>query len=180
MNRSDDRQAALVRTSTSYLSRAVSEGLAERGLRDLQTAEHVHGVLESKQVVKLPRIVPHVWTGPDDVAGGLPPGCFFCGESNPAQYGKSCPKRTCNTWYEVLGVPDGADENQINTAYRELVKKWDPERLQDPDEIAFDGGYSKTQMKWFNAAYAVLGHPAKRQQYDAERLLDRVDESRER
>src|SRR6266508_2443036 len=126
MNGNDNGKAALVRASRSELTRAGSEALGKLGLRDLQTAEHIQRALESEQLVKLPRIVPHVWTGPGDVAAGWPPGCSFCGESDPAQYGKPCPKRSCNTWYEVLGVLEGADENQINTSYRELVQKWNP------------------------------------------------------
>ena len=123
-----------------------------------------------EQVVRLPRVVPHMWTGPDDVAHGFPPGCSFCGESDPVQYGKPCPQRSCNTWYEILGVPEDADENQINDAYRELAKEWNPERLQHPDDKVFDGGYSATQTMWLNAAFAVLKDPTKRRQYDADLL----------
>jgi hypothetical protein len=122
----------------------------------------------SNQVIKLPRIIPHLWTGPDDVAGGSPAGCSFCGESDPAQYGKPCSKRSSETWYEVLGVPEGASETEVKSAYRHHVKDWHPDRLQHEDDKIFDGGYSETQMKWLNTAYAVLGSSVKRQQYDAE------------
>src|ERR1700688_429460 len=118
----------------------------------------------SSQVMKLPRIIPHVWTGPDDVADGAAAGCWFCGESDPAQYGKSCSKRRCETWYEVLGIPEGASGDQIKTAYEHLLKEWHSDRLHSEDDKFLDGGYSETQMKWFNAAYAVLGSPVKRQQ----------------
>lgn len=123
-----------------------------------------------ERVVKLPRVVPHLWTGPDDVAHGFPPGCSYCGESDRAQFGKPCPQRTCNTWYEILGVPEDANENQIDDAYHDLVKKWNPERLERPDDKIFDGGYSENQMRWLRAAYAVLSDPDKRRQYDAELL----------
>jgi tetratricopeptide (TPR) repeat protein len=129
-----------------------------------------------ERVVKLPRIVPHLWTGPDDVAHGFPPGCSYCGESDPAQYGKPCPERTCNTWYEILGVPEDAELNQINDAYHELASEWNPARLQHPDDKVFDAGYSATQMMWLNAAYAVLNDPARRQQYDAELLQQHLNE----
>jgi DnaJ-class molecular chaperone len=39
----------------------------------------------------------------------------------------------------------------------------------------FDGGHSEGQIRWFNAAYAVLNNPAKRQQYDAELHRRRED-----
>lgn len=202
MNKTDEKESALVRTSLTALARTGSQDLARRGLHDLEVAgqdargdkccpddqarllfclDHqcshdkcpnvLHldfALIPIERAVKLPRIIPHLWTGPDDVAGGFPPGCSFCGESDPAQYGKPCPKRSCSTWYEVLSIPESTDEDQIETAYRELAKKWDPEQLQTPDEILFDGGYSETQLKWFDAAYAVLGNPVTRQQYDAE------------
>jgi len=129
-----------------------------------------------ERVVKLPRIVPHLWTGPDDVAHGFPPGCSYCGESDPVEYGKPCPQRCCNTWYEILAIPEGADESQINDAYRELAKEWSPERLQHPDDKVFDAGYSATQLMWLNAAYAVLKDPAKRRQYDAELLQQHLSD----
>lgn len=210
MDATDDKRAALVRSSSSALVRTGSQALARRGLHDLEVAEQkIKGgkccpddqarllfcldhqcnhdqcpnvphldfaLVPIERVVKLPRIVPHLWTGPDDVAQGLPPGCSYCGESDPAQYGKPCPQRTCNTWYEVLGVPEDANENQINDAYRDLVKEWSPERLQHPDDIVFDGGYSENQMRWFNAAYAVLTNPAKRQEYDAELLQQHLSD----
>ncbi len=130
---------------------------------------------DHNQITRSPRIIPHLWVRPDsdDAAHGFPVGCSFCGESDPTQYGKACPKRSCNTWYEVLGVTERAEENQIESSYRQLVKEWDPKRLQYRDDILFDQGYSEGQMKWFNAAYAVLGDPVKRQQYDAELLRQR-------
>lgn len=123
---------------------------------------------EHNQVVTLPRVIPHVWC-----SDGC---CSFCGESDPAQHGQSCPKRTCYTWYEVLGVSDRADQSQIENAYRELTKAWDLKRLRYRDDIRYEWGefgYSETQLKWFNAAHAVLGNPIKRQEYDAELLRRR-------
>lgn len=127
------------------------------------------------QIVRLPRIVPHLWVRPDsdDAADGFPVGCSYCGESDPAQERNSCPKRSSYTWYEVLGVLEGTNEDQIASAYRELVNAWDPKRLQYRDDILLDGGYSETRIKWFDAAYAVLSDPAKRRQYDAELLRER-------
>jgi tetratricopeptide (TPR) repeat protein len=128
------------------------------------------------QSLRLPRIVPHLWVRPDsdDAADGFAVGCSYCGESDPAHESSPCPKRSSYTWYEVLGVPEGGDENQIESAYRELVNKWDPKRLQSRDDIFLDCGYSETQIKWFNAAYAVLSDPVERREYDAERLSQRL------
>jgi hypothetical protein len=130
---------------------------------------------DHNQIARLPRIVPHLWVKPssDDAAHGFPVGCSFCGESDPSQYGKACPKRSWNTWYEVLGVTERADENQIERSYRQLVKEWDPKGLRYRDDIRFDQGYSEGQMQWFNAAHAVLSDPAKRRQYDAELPTER-------
>jgi len=129
------------------------------------------------EVVRLPRIVPHLWTGPDDVAHGFPPGCSFCGESDSAQYGKPCPKRSCDSWYEILGVAERADQNQIENAYRELLKELNPKRLQYRDDILFWGpDYPESQTKWLNAAYAVLNDRARRKQYDAELLQQHLSD----
>ena len=128
---------------------------------------------QHNQAATLPLIASHLWTGHDDVAHGFPPGCSFCGESDPSQYGQPCPKRSSYTWYDVLGVSEIADQSQINDSYHRLSKEWDLKRLRYRDDIRFDGAgcdnsFSETQLKWFNAAHAVLGDPAKRRQYDAE------------
>ncbi len=130
--------------------------------------------LESaSESIKLPRVIPHLWTGPDDVAAGSPPGCWFCGESDRAQYGKPCPKRTCNTWYEILGVAENADHSEIEAAYCDLINEWNPDRLTTQEDVKYDAGYSHTQIQWFNAAYARLGNPEGRRLYDAELLKQR-------
>jgi DnaJ domain len=140
-----------------------SKSEAEKFAEEKNRGDH------NQVVKKLPKLVPHVWTGPDDVAHGFPPGCSFCGESDSAQYGKPCPKRSCYTWYEVLDVPKRADQNQIESAYCELLKEWDPKRLRYKSDFSLEGGvFSENEVKWFNAAYAVLGDPVKRQQYDGE------------
>lgn len=195
MNTDETSKGSLVPASSTALARIGSQSLVSRGLRDLEKLERCctepearflfcldhqcfhdqcpnvphldFALIPAEKIVKLPRVIPHLWTGPDDVAEGVPPGCSYCGESDPAQFGKPCAQRSCSTWYEILGVSESADENQIRDAYAELAKKWSPERLQHPDDKVFDGGYSETQMKWFNAAYAVLRDPAKRRKYDA-------------
>ncbi|MDE1869730.1 MAG: DnaJ domain-containing protein, partial [Candidatus Micrarchaeota archaeon] len=62
-------------------------------------------------------------------------------------------------YYEILGVPKNASEEQIKKAYRELALKFHPDRNKDKG--------SEEKFKAINEAYSVLGEPEKRQQYDA-------------
>lgn len=109
-----------------------SKGEAEEFAEERKRGDH-------NQIARLPRIVPHVWVKPDsdDATQGFPVGCSFCAESDPAQYGKACPKRSSNTWYEVLGVTERADMNQIESTYRQLVKEWGPKTLAVPGRHTF-------------------------------------------
>ncbi|HEX2192511.1 MAG TPA: J domain-containing protein [Acidimicrobiales bacterium] len=59
------------------------------------------------------------------------------------------------THYEVLGVPEGASEEQVRQAYRRLVKTAHPDRAGDP-----------AQFRLITQAYDVLSHPAQRAAYD--------------
>lgn len=54
--------------------------------------------------------------------------------------------------YEVLGVRDGASEEEIKKAYRELVKKYHPDQYQDNplSELA------EEKLKELNEAYDIL------------------------
>lgn len=61
-------------------------------------------------------------------------------------------------YYSILGVPKNASDDQIKKAYRELALKLHPDRNKDPS--------AADKFKDINAAYAVLGDPQKRQQYD--------------
>lgn len=62
-------------------------------------------------------------------------------------------------YYQVLGVSKNATQDQIKDAYRELALKWHPDRNKDKKAEAV--------FKEVNEAYAVLGDPQKRKQYDA-------------
>ena len=63
-----------------------------------------------------------------------------------------------HTHYDVLGVPADADADAIKKAYRRLA------RIVHPDTAGEESGMFHT----VNAAWAVLGDPAKRAVYDAQ------------
>lgn len=62
-------------------------------------------------------------------------------------------------YYDVLGVKKSASQDEIKQAYRELALKYHPDRNKDKGV--------EDKFKEINAAYAVLGDPEKRRQYDS-------------
>src|ERR687884_1339400 len=62
-------------------------------------------------------------------------------------------------YYEMLGVPRGADEAAIKAAYRRLAKEHHPDRKNGCKE-------SEARFKAINEAYDVLKDPQKRAAYD--------------
>lgn len=62
-------------------------------------------------------------------------------------------------YYDILGVPKNASEEQIKKAYRELALKFHPDRNKEKS--------AEEKFKSINEAYSVLGEPEKRKQYDA-------------
>jgi len=65
--------------------------------------------------------------------------------------------------YEVLGLKPGATEDEIKAAYRELVKKYHPDRHQDNPL----GDLAEEKMREINEAYDTLigGSKSKSSQY---------------
>jgi len=63
-------------------------------------------------------------------------------------------------YYEVLGIPRDAADEDIKKAYRNLAKKYHPD-LHPNDKQA------EARFKEINEAYAVLSTPEKRREYDA-------------
>jgi molecular chaperone DnaJ len=62
--------------------------------------------------------------------------------------------------YEVLGVGRKAEQDEIKKAYRELARKWHPDRNPDDPE-------AEERFKEVQAAYDTLSDPDKRKEYDA-------------
>ena len=60
-------------------------------------------------------------------------------------------------YYTVLGVVRSAPDDEIQQAYRALAKRVHPDT---------SAGATTVAMQALNEAYAVLGDPLKRQQYD--------------
>ena len=61
-------------------------------------------------------------------------------------------------FYKVLGVDKSSTPDQIKKAYRELALKYHPDRNKEKS--------AEARFKTINEAYAVLGDPEKRRQYD--------------
>ena len=61
-------------------------------------------------------------------------------------------------YYELLGIPKDASEEQVRKAFRGLAMEWHPDRNRSAD--------AEERFKEINEAYQVLIDPKKRQMYD--------------
>ncbi|MDD3999565.1 MAG: DnaJ domain-containing protein, partial [Bacilli bacterium] len=61
-------------------------------------------------------------------------------------------------YYEVLGIPKTATEDEIKKAYRTLAKKYHPDVSEEKN--------SAEKFKEVQEAYEVLSDPTKREQYN--------------
>ena len=62
-------------------------------------------------------------------------------------------------YYNVLGVPKNASQEDIKSAYRELAKVWHPDVAENKKE-------AEEKFKNINIAYETLSDPDKRKQHD--------------
>lgn len=62
-------------------------------------------------------------------------------------------------FYNVLGVPRNASQDDIKKAYRNLAMRWHPDRNPDNDEVA-------ARFKDLTEAYRTLSDPDRRARYD--------------
>jgi curved DNA-binding protein CbpA len=67
--------------------------------------------------------------------------------------------------YKVLQVDSEAEDEVIQAAYRRLAQKYHPDRLPDAE--------GKARMVAINAAWELIGDPARRAAYDRERAATR-------
>ena len=61
-------------------------------------------------------------------------------------------------FYDVLGVPRGAGDDEIGRAYRKLARQYHPDVNRDPG--------AEDRFKEVSEAYEVLSDPAQRKRYD--------------
>src|SRR3984957_11866473 len=62
-------------------------------------------------------------------------------------------------YYETLGVSKTASEDEIQSAFRKLARKYHP-------DVAKDKKNAEEKFKQINEAYEVLSDPEKRKKYD--------------
>ncbi len=67
---------------------------------------------------------------------------------------------TNKDYYQILGVPREASDEEIKKAYRRLAMEYHPDRNPGKEK------WANEKFKEINEAFSVLGDPQKRQQYD--------------
>ena len=62
-------------------------------------------------------------------------------------------------YYSILGLSKDASESEIKKAYRDMSKRWHPDKHKGEKD-------AEEKFKEINAAYEVLGNAKRKQQYD--------------
>jgi molecular chaperone DnaJ len=65
---------------------------------------------------------------------------------------------TTRDYYDILGVPRGASDDEVKRAFRKLAQQWHPDVNASPE--------ADERFKEINEAYQVLSDPQRRQAYD--------------
>ncbi|MFO1541135.1 MAG: molecular chaperone DnaJ [Chloroflexota bacterium] len=65
---------------------------------------------------------------------------------------------TARDYYDILGVPRGATDDEVKKAFRRLAQQWHPDVNREPG--------ADERFKEINEAYQVLSDPERRRQYD--------------
>jgi len=63
-------------------------------------------------------------------------------------------------YYQILGINRNASDEEIKKAYRRLAMQYHPDRNPEKEK------WANEKFKEINEAYAILGDPEKRRQYD--------------
>ena len=69
-------------------------------------------------------------------------------------------------YYEIFGLSPSATPEEIRAAHRELVKRYHPDIYWTSEDKA----RATEKLRGINEAYAVLGNPERRKEYDASRF----------
>jgi curved DNA-binding protein CbpA len=73
------------------------------------------------------------------------------------------------TWYQVMGLGASASASEIRSAYLQLARNLHPDRHASSSET--EQRLAERRMREVNAAWAVLGDPDAKSQYDTELRL---------
>src|SRR5438552_7434533 len=84
------------------------------------------------------------------------------------------------TYYEVLEVPESATAEELRSAFRTLALQYHPDRLVGiPEHLTEVRKLAEEKFREIQEAWATLGDPVKRNQYDEQlRALRRQSNSR--
>ena len=74
------------------------------------------------------------------------------------EFSKAAKNSTLPNYYKILGVPQGATQEEIKNRYRELAKKLHPDKTK--------GEKSDEAMAEINKAYEILSQKERKEKYD--------------